>query len=278
MKVANYCKETVKTERQWNELGFKPLKDVSGERMWTNQFCGQCSIYFRENEVEKMTAEEFEDWKNSDRKKKNERAKESRKVRAEEQKRLEEQWKQEELAREREWQKLMCDRKNKLDELKDSGNLLAVIRIGDEGHYIYEVPNGSVVEEKGVFPFGNLDEPRDGKILWFVDPEDVVKEEWFPYGLKAQKILKFRPHKGSLDDAMQEAREFNTVDSMFEYIVSLWEQLELGKVLKKEDFCIGSWLGPDERIGWKACWAVCTYRCGNQEYNIPQCIGMCSME
>lgn len=100
MKVANRCKDVVKTEKQWNQLGFKLLSEKNGERMWTNQFCQIISTYYTEKEVEKMTEDEFDAWKENDRKKKNQRAKELRKIRIEKEKQLEEEWRQAEQARE----------------------------------------------------------------------------------------------------------------------------------------------------------------------------------
>ena len=59
MKVANRCKDKIKTERQWNIEGFKVKAECEGEKMWTNQFCGNISMYFRETEVEEMNPEEL---------------------------------------------------------------------------------------------------------------------------------------------------------------------------------------------------------------------------
>ena len=32
-------------------------------------------------------------------------------------------------------------------------------------------------------------------------------------------MVKYRPHRGTLDAAMLESREFNSIESMFKYIV-----------------------------------------------------------
>lgn len=88
-------------------------------------------------------------------------------------------------------------------------------------------------------------------------------------------MIKYRPHRGSLADAMKEAREFETLDEMYEYIVNNRHELLR---YTKEDLSISENLGKDDRIDWKETRYVCTKRIGRDVYRVPQCIGMCSIE
>lgn len=86
-------------------------------------------------------------------------------------------------------------------------------------------------------------------------------------------MIKYRPHMGSLEESIAEAMEFDTVDDMYDYIVSS----SGGKLFGKEDLCISENWGADKRIGWLQTRYVCTKRMGEQIYESPQCIGMCSL-
>lgn len=86
-------------------------------------------------------------------------------------------------------------------------------------------------------------------------------------------MVKYRPHKGLLADAMAEMKTFNTVDEMLEYIASKYSDY-----LSKEDLSISDDLGKDHRIDWKETRYVCTKRFGSESYATPMCIGMCSIE
>lgn len=87
-------------------------------------------------------------------------------------------------------------------------------------------------------------------------------------------MFRYRPHRGSLEDAMKEAREFITMDQMFDYIVNT----DPFHLLQKEDLSISENLGKDDRIDWSECRNVLTKRYGNDVYDTPQAIGWCSME
>lgn len=86
-------------------------------------------------------------------------------------------------------------------------------------------------------------------------------------------MIKYRPHRGLLADAMAEMQTFSSVDEMFNFIANKYSEY-----LSKEDLSIGEDLGKDQRIDWKETRYVCTKRFGSEEYAIPQCIGMCSIE
>jgi hypothetical protein len=73
---------------------------------------------------------------------------------------------------------------------------------------------------------------------------------------------------------MKEAKEFITMDQMFDYIVKS-DPLHL---LQKEDLSISEDLGKDDRIDWTETRNVLTKRYGKDVYDTPQAIGWCSME
>lgn len=91
-------------------------------------------------------------------------------------------------------------------------------------------------------------------------------------------MIKYRPHKGLLDESMKESKEFDTINKMYEYILLSWNNRGFGELFTKEDLSVGENLGADERIGWKETRYICTKRMGNEIYKTPQCIGMCSVE
>jgi hypothetical protein len=86
--------------------------------------------------------------------------------------------------------------------------------------------------------------------------------------------VRYRPHRGSLEDSISLAKTFDSPSEMFDHIIKEW-----GGLIDKEDLSIGKedW-GPDPRIDWPNCHYVVTKRCGETTYDIPQCIGMCCYE
>lgn len=88
-------------------------------------------------------------------------------------------------------------------------------------------------------------------------------------------MIIYRPHRGSLADAMAEAKEFNNEQEMKEYIVKQWDGY-----ISVDDIVIDDNAHNDDRIGWKDTRYVCTKRLGNdnyiEKYEHPQCIGMCA--
>lgn len=86
-------------------------------------------------------------------------------------------------------------------------------------------------------------------------------------------MIKYRPHRGFLSDAMAEMKTFNTLDEMFEHIVQDW-----CGYLTTEDLSVTDNLGKDKRIDWEETRYVCTRRIGSESYATPMCIGMCSIE
>ena len=86
-------------------------------------------------------------------------------------------------------------------------------------------------------------------------------------------MIKYRPHRGLLTDAMAEMKTFDTIDEMFAFIVQDWSGC-----FNKEDLSISDNIGKDNRIDWKETRYVCTKRVCSEFYETPQCIGMCSIE
>lgn len=92
-------------------------------------------------------------------------------------------------------------------------------------------------------------------------------------------MIKYRPHRGGLSEAMAEAREFGTIEELKLFVCDSWNRmLDLDGVkdlhlFEPEDIVIGEILGDDNRIGWKNVRHVCVKRIGNDVYEHPQCIG-----
>lgn len=85
-------------------------------------------------------------------------------------------------------------------------------------------------------------------------------------------MIIFRPVRGSLRRAMEEAKVFDDVESMKQYICELDEY-----VFSPEDIVINEKsVANDTRVGWEDSKYVCTKRWGNEYFEHPQCIGICA--
>lgn len=96
-------------------------------------------------------------------------------------------------------------------------------------------------------------------------------------------MIIFRPHRGTLADALAEVKEFNSVEAMKEYILKDWTDwfAKFGredKPFQLEDIIIDEQSIDDERCGWHDCRYVCLKRLGKEIYNVPQCVGMCATD
>lgn len=96
-------------------------------------------------------------------------------------------------------------------------------------------------------------------------------------------IIIFRPHRGLLDEAMAEAKEFDNVEEMKKYIVKLWHEgwNDSKELFTADDIVIDEKsVINDSRIGWEDSMNVCVKRMGDEDYmkkhGVPQCIGMCA--
>jgi hypothetical protein len=79
-------------------------------------------------------------------------------------------------------------------------------------------------------------------------------------------MIAYRPHRGSLADAMKEARTFLNEWQMKRYVANNWNLAIGRKVLDTEDIIIDSESTDDDRVGWKNVHMVCAARIGNEDY------------
>lgn len=83
-------------------------------------------------------------------------------------------------------------------------------------------------------------------------------------------MIKYRPHRGSLDKAMEEMMTFEDIADMLHYIAE-----EHNHHFAPEDIVISESYGIDERIGWNSWRYVCTRFYRGEDLDNPHCIGMC---
>lgn len=85
-----------------------------------------------------------------------------------------------------------------------------------------------------------------------------------------------RLHQGSLADAMETAKTFDSIEEMKQWFVDACEN-----AFSVDDVVIGDEEMFDFRINWNTRY-VCTKRYRNEdfvkEYGTPQCIGMCDLD
>ncbi len=89
----------------------------------------------------------------------------------------------------------------------------------------------------------------------------------------------FRPQRGVLGEAMNEAQEFPNVRAMKKFIVKDWNEGWKGEgdLFTVDEIVIDdTYTVNDKRIGWEDTMQVCIKRLGKDVYRIPQCIGMCA--
>ncbi len=90
-------------------------------------------------------------------------------------------------------------------------------------------------------------------------------------------MLIYRPHRGSLADAMAEAKTFNSFDEIKEYVANEWNSIWGWNILNPNDIVLGDDIGDDNRVGWRNCHYLCTKKLDNEdymkEYGCPKCIG-----
>ena len=91
-------------------------------------------------------------------------------------------------------------------------------------------------------------------------------------------MIKYRPNKGSFNESIKHTKIFNTLDEMFEHIESKWNHTKTMPLIQKEHLCITHSLGKDMRTGWKDYRYVYTNQIGDELYDVPQCVAVCSIE
>lgn len=85
-------------------------------------------------------------------------------------------------------------------------------------------------------------------------------------------MIKYRPQRGSLHESMNELVNFFNIADMLRYI-----ETKSDGMIKAENIIIKESNGEDERINWKSWRSVCVTRYGGENYDTPQCIGMCDL-
>lgn len=85
-------------------------------------------------------------------------------------------------------------------------------------------------------------------------------------------MIKYRPHRGSLEDAMKEQHLFSDIAEMLKYIEDKSEG-----TIKAKNIVLSASLGEDERIEWKSVRNVLTTQYGSIKYSAPICIGWCDL-
>lgn len=95
-------------------------------------------------------------------------------------------------------------------------------------------------------------------------------------------MVTYRPHRGSLEDSMKEARTFDNWYQMTQYIANNWNLAVGKKVIDPDDIVMDLESTDDERTGWKDVHMVLITRIGNEnfmeKYGNPQCIGYCTYD
>lgn len=91
-------------------------------------------------------------------------------------------------------------------------------------------------------------------------------------------MIIYRPHRGSLKDAMAEARIFQSVEEMKAWIVENSKQAFGVPLFSVDDIVIDQESIVDSRNGWNDTRYVCVKQYGGEVYPIPQCIGMCATD
>lgn len=85
-------------------------------------------------------------------------------------------------------------------------------------------------------------------------------------------MIKYRPHRGGLNESMKEMKTFRNIANMLKHI-----EKETRGCVSMRDIVISNSYGEDKRIGWTSWRYVCTTKYADEEYDIPQCIGMCDL-
>ncbi len=89
-------------------------------------------------------------------------------------------------------------------------------------------------------------------------------------------MLKYKPIK-SIGAASEAVQEFTNLEEMMSYVYDYYNVIQGSyNLFSREDFIIHGYKGDDSSTGWKNTFGVCIRRCGDELYDEPQCIGICS--
>lgn len=86
-------------------------------------------------------------------------------------------------------------------------------------------------------------------------------------------MIKYRPVRGGLREAMSMSQTFDTIEDMLRFIVD-----ESGVLISLDDLIVSTPQCNDPRIAWKESRLILTKRYGETMYEYPQVIGYCSIE
>ena len=86
----------------------------------------------------------------------------------------------------------------------------------------------------------------------------------------------YRPHRGTLPEAMEHAAIYEDYDLMVAAIVKDSAYLTGEPLFSAADVSLSEIIGPDDRIGWQDCRRVLVSRFAEAVYSTPQCIGFCA--
>ena len=90
----------------------------------------------------------------------------------------------------------------------------------------------------------------------------------------------YRPHREFFDEAMEEAKVFNSEEEMKTYIAEDANKhakyYGLEKFFDVSDIVIEGPTVNDDRNGWEDTRYVCVKRFGGEIYEHPQCMGYCA--
>ena len=87
-------------------------------------------------------------------------------------------------------------------------------------------------------------------------------------------MVRYRPHRGGLAEAMAEAKEFGSLAEMIDYICA---EDDFFKIMP-DDIIISEPHGHDLRVNWMNVRMVTTKKINNTVYDPPAAIGFCCIE
>ena len=79
-------------------------------------------------------------------------------------------------------------------------------------------------------------------------------------------MIVYRPHRGSLEDAMKEVKTFDNWYQMTHYIANNWNLAVGKKVIDPDDIVMDDKPVNDDRVGWKDVHMVLATRIGNDNF------------
>lgn len=97
----------------------------------------------------------------------------------------------------------------------------------------------------------------------------------------------YRPHRGGLKEALEEAKEFESIEEMKQHIYEHFKFVysDLGYGMEPfgiDDIVIAEETADDKRCGWHDTRHVCIKRLLKEDfmekYGSPQCIGHCATD